>query len=205
MKKHGAKVVKTFGFWQLSQIRQVRLDRRVIDWQQQSTSARQGQVVDCNFMHPSRSRVPQIVLGGIIGGALVGFLIGAYVVVLTENHVIRRADFAHAVPYEQSQSRYVSTVLFAFAVVFAAIGPFVASASFGGWIRYAVYGLVCSIGMVVCVALIAAAFAGEQPFSMTKGSPSTYLDIARNYAIPIAIAIGPVAGILFGRLYHPRC
>lgn len=150
------------------------------------------------------SRLPRVVLGGILGGALVGFLIGAYVVILTEDHVIQREDFAVALRYEQSQSRYVSTVLLAFVVTFAGIGPFVASASFGGWIRHAVFGLVSTIGAVVCVTLIAAAITNQQPINMMKGSRSTYIDIARTYGVPVAIILGPVAGILMGRFIGRR-
>lgn len=150
------------------------------------------------------SHLPRVVLGGILGGTLVGFLIGAYVVVLTEGHVIRRDDFAGALPYEQSQSRFVFTVVAAFVVVFAAIGPVVASASFGAWIRHAVYGMVSAIGVVVGVTMIAAAITDQQPLNMTKGSPSTYVDFARTYAVPVAIIIGPVAGILIGRFLSHR-
>jgi CDP-diglyceride synthetase len=150
------------------------------------------------------SRLPRVVLGGILGGAVVGFLIGAYVVVLSEDHVIQRDDFAVALRYEQSQSRYVTTVLLAFVSAFAVIGPFVASASFGEWIRHAVYGLVSTMGAVVCVTLMAAAITNQQPINMLKGSPSTYIDIARTYAVPVAIFFGPVAGILIGRFIGRR-
>jgi predicted small integral membrane protein len=129
------------------------------------------------------SRMPRVVLSGILGGTLVGFLIGMYVVVLTESHVIRRDDYAAALFHEQAQLRYVSTVLQAFVVVFAAIGPVVASASFGGWIRHAIYGLVSAIALVVCVTLVAAALTGQQPINMMRESPSTYINFARIYAM----------------------
>ena len=99
-------------------------------------------------MNPS---LPRVIISGIVGGALVGLLIGAYVVVLTEDHVIRRADYAHPLSYEQAQSRFSSTLLLAFVVIFAAIGPVLASASFGTWIRHAIYGMVAAIGTVVVV------------------------------------------------------
>ncbi len=149
-------------------------------------------------------RLPRVVLSGILGGALVGFLVGAYVVVLSQGHVIRRDDFADALAYEQTQWRFISTVVAAFVVVFAAIGPVVASASFGVWIRHAVYGMVSAVGVVVGVTLIAAAITGQQPLNMTKGSPSTYIDIARAYAVPVAIITGPIAGILIGRFLGYR-
>lgn len=150
------------------------------------------------------SRLPRAVFSGTFGGALVGFLIGAYVVVLSKDHVLHREDFSVALRYEQSQSRYVSTVLLAFVATFAAIGPFVAFASFGAWIRHAVYGLVSTIGTVVCVTLMAAAITGQQPINMMKGSPSTYIDVARLYAIPVAIIVGPIAGILVGNFIGRR-
>lgn len=145
------------------------------------------------------ARLPRIVVSGILGGALVGFLIGAYVVVLTGDHVIRRDDYRHPLPFEQSQSRYRTTVLLAFVVVFAAIGPIIAAASFGSWIRHAVYGAVGGIGLVVAVALIAAAITNQQPFNSNKESHGTCIDIARNYAVPVALIVGPIAGMLIGR------
>ena len=150
------------------------------------------------------SRMPRVVLSGILGGALVGFLIGMYVAVLTESQVIRRDDYAVDLLYEQAKLRYVSTVLLAFVVVFAAIGPVVASATFGGWIRHAVYGLVSAIAIVVCLTLVAAAITGQQPINMMKGSPSTYIDFARIYAVPIAMLFGPIAGIVIGRFLGRR-
>ena len=145
------------------------------------------------------ARLPRIIVSGILGGVLVGFLIGAYVVVLTGDHVIRRDAYAHPLQYEQSQSRYGTTVLLAFMVVFAAIGPVIAAASFGSWIRHAIYGLVGGVGLVVVVTLIVAAIMNQQPFNMYKGSHRTCIDIARIYAVPVALIIGPVAGILIGR------
>ena len=150
------------------------------------------------------SRLSRVVIGGILGGGLVGFLIGAYVVILTADHVIRPDYFANALSYEQSKARFASTVLLAFVVVFAAIGPVVASASFGGWIRHAVYGLVSAVAIVVGVTLIAAAVTNQQPINMTKGARRTYIDVARTYAIPMALIIGPVAGILTGRFLGCR-
>lgn len=143
--------------------------------------------------------LPRRIIGGIVGGALVGLLIGAYVGLLTEDHVIRRADFAQPQPYEQSKSRFLSTVLVAFALVFAAVGPVIASASFGRWIRHAVFGMVAAIGSVVVITLVTATITNQQPFNMMKGSPSTCIDIARNYAVPAAVIVGPIAGIWVGR------
>ncbi len=150
------------------------------------------------------TRVPRIVIEGIFGGALVGFLIGAYVVVLTRGHVIQRADFVYPLAFEQAQSRYLFTMLFVFVAVFAAVGPVIAAASFGPWIRHAVYGLAGGVTLAVVVALLAASIMDQQPFNMYKGSKSTCIDIARVYAVPVAIIIGPITGILFGTLRRCR-
>ena len=146
-----------------------------------------------------RSRLPRILASGILGGILVGFLIGAYAVVLTDDFVILRNDFANPLLYEQSQARYRGTVLLAFIVVFAAIGPFIAAASFGSWIRHAIYGLVGGICLVVTVTLIAAVITNQQPFNHYKGSQSTCIDFARIYAVPVALLLGPPVGILIGK------
>lgn len=151
-----------------------------------------------------KDRVIWILSRGIIGGVLVGFLIGAYVVMLTEHHVIQRDDYVYPIRFEQAESRYGTTVLFAFVVVFAAIGPFVAAASFGPWIRHAVYGLTCGIAVVAGVALVSAIVTDQQPFNMQKGSKSTCIDIARIYTLPVAIVVGPAVGILTGALLCRR-
>ncbi len=150
------------------------------------------------------ARLPRIVIVGILGGVLVGFLIGAYIVILSEDHVIRRDDYAHPLLYEQSQLRYASTVMLAFVIVFAAIGPVIAAASFGPWIRHAVYGLVGGIGLVVAIALIGAAITNQQPFNVHKRSLHTWIDVARIYAIPASLILGPVFGILVGRVRYRR-
>src|SRR5688572_21959709 len=97
--------------------------------------------------------VPRVLFNGILGGALVGLLIGFYVVLLTTGHVVRRVDFNLAIEFEEAKTRFSWTVLLAFVVVFSFIGPLIASASFGPWVRHAVYGLVVSIGLIVGVAL----------------------------------------------------
>jgi hypothetical protein len=51
---------------------------------------------------------------------------------------------------------------------------------------------------------MAAAITGQQPINMMKGSPSTYIDVARVYAIPVAIIVGPIAGILVGKYMGRR-
>lgn len=149
-------------------------------------------------------RLLRTIFSGILGGVLVGFLIGAYVVVLTKDHVLHSDDFSVPLSFEQSQSRYISTVLLAFVATFAAIGPFVSFASFGSWIRHAMYGLVLTILAVVCVTLFGAAVTDQQPFNTFKGSPSTFIDAARNYAIPLAIIVGPITGILVGKFIGRR-
>jgi hypothetical protein len=114
-----------------------------------------------------------ILVRGGLGGLLVGFLIGAYVVFLTSHHVIHEDEFQFRLQYELAQERYGVTVLLAFMAVFTFIGPFIAAAAFGSWIRHAVYGLVAGLGLVVAVTLIAAAITDQQPINKHKGSSST--------------------------------
>jgi cytochrome bd-type quinol oxidase subunit 2 len=145
------------------------------------------------------SRPLLIPIRGIIGGLLVGFLIGAYVALMTVGHVIREDEFQSRLQYELAQERFGATVLLAFMEVFTFIGPFITAAAFGSWIRHAVYGLVAGLGLVVAVTLIAAAITDQQPINKHKGSSSTCIDIARVYAFPAMIVIGPCVGILVGK------
>lgn len=140
-----------------------------------------------------------ILLRGGIGGLLVGILIGAYVALMTVGHVIREDEFQSRLQYELAQERYRATVLLAFMAVFTFIGPFIAAAAFGSWIRHAIYGLVAGLGLVVAVTLITAAITNQQPINRHKGSSSTCIDIARMYAFPAMIVIGPCVGILVGK------
>ncbi|HUE74833.1 MAG TPA: hypothetical protein VMP01_28455 [Pirellulaceae bacterium] len=137
---------------------------------------------------------------GVVGGAMIGLLIGVYVLDLTVDYVVQHDDFAHPVAFEEAQARYSRTIVTAFVLAFSVVGPYVAAASFGPWIRHAVLGLVGSIVTVVIVALIAALLTNEQPFNRSKGSESTSIDIARMYGIPAAIVMGPVIAMLVGRL-----
>jgi hypothetical protein len=145
-----------------------------------------------------KTQLLQILMKGIIGGAFAGFLIGAYVVTLSEDHVIQRDNFNLPLVFEQARQRYTSTVILAFTTVFAAIGPFIAAASFGRWIRHVVYGLTGSVAVVVGGALIAAAILNEEPFNSNKIAKSTCIDLARIYFLPAALGTGPVIGLLIG-------
>ncbi len=139
-----------------------------------------------------------VILKGICVGALSGLVLGFYICVLTSRYVIQRADYSHPLFYENAEGRYNSTVILSFVLVFSVVGPFVASASYGRWMRHAVYGLVGCIGLVVVLALTGAVIKNEQPFHMNKISERTCIDAARLYGIPASFVIGPLAGILIG-------
>lgn len=150
-------------------------------------------------MTATRLSLPQILAKGILGGALVGFLISAYVVEVSREYVFQQEDFAHALAFEQTEQRYASTVVLALVLVFAGIGPFVAAATFGPWLRHAVYGFVGSFFVVVGMVVVAAALTNQQPFNMHKGSGSTWINIGRLYGVPAALLVGPVVGLLIGK------
>jgi uncharacterized sodium:solute symporter family permease YidK len=144
-------------------------------------------------------QVLRTVLKGIIGGACFGFLIGAYIVVLSKAYVIRSNDFTYPMAYEETEERYASTLVLFFVTVFAVIGPYIAAASYGPWLRHGVYGLVCSVAAVVVTTLIAASIADQQPFNMHKTATSEWIDLARVYLLPGALVAGPVIGMWVGR------
>tara|TARA_R110002111_G_scaffold262504_1_gene338849 strand:- start:1052 stop:1480 length:429 start_codon:yes stop_codon:yes gene_type:complete len=129
-------------------------------------------------------------------------LLGMYLCVLTIDYVIQRSDYAQPLLFEQAQIRYSSAVILSLMIVFSLVGPFIAAASFGPWLRHAVYGLVGCIALVVGVALVGAGIKNEQPFNKLKsdGNGKTdCIDAARLYGIPVSFVIGPIAGILIGR------
>ena len=151
------------------------------------------------------TRIALTVIKGVLGGAAVGLLIGAYAMGLTAGQVLRRDEFSAAILFEEAELRYAKAVILSFVVTFAAIGPYVAAANFGPWIRHAAYGLAASVGLVVGIALLAAAMTNQQPFNRYIGSKSTCIDIARDNGLPLALLLGPPAGILIGirkRRYH---
>lgn len=146
------------------------------------------------------STLPTTIARGTLVGLLAGLLIGAYVSILSADYVVQRADYTTSLRYEEAQSRYASVVVSAFGVVFAVVGPVVAAASFGSWIRHAVYGLVGGIGLVLVVSLTCAAGLNQRPFNPHKTAYSTSIDLARLYFVPIAVIVGPICGILIGNI-----
>lgn len=140
----------------------------------------------------------QRVLAGITGGVLVGALIGAYFIVRTEDDVVLRADYEASSPitFEMASARYRRAIFTSFVATFAFIGPFVANARFGEWMRPAVYGLVCGMAILCVLTYTVSAFTYQQPFYMTKGAGRGCIDAALRIGIPIAIVVGPICGIL---------
>ncbi|QDT97558.1 hypothetical protein [Gimesia aquarii] len=144
------------------------------------------------------------ILKGVCVGAFSGLLLGFYICVLTSQNVIQRADYTHPILYENADGRYNTAVILSFVLVFSVVGPFVASASYGRWMRHAIYGLVGCLAIVVAVALIGAAINNEQPFNMLKVAERSFIDAARVYGIPASFVIGPFAGIMIGRYRNKR-
>ncbi len=145
-------------------------------------------------------RILGIVITGLLGGALVGTLIGIYSVTITVDHVIRRDDFATSLAFEQSQSRYMWTVIVAFFATFTAIGPVIAGFSFGKWARHSVGGFLGVFMTLTFLSLTCALVTNQQPFNHRKGAQSTCIDFSRIYAGPISLIIGPALGIAIGMI-----
>ncbi|MFO0977591.1 MAG: hypothetical protein U0996_14415 [Planctomycetaceae bacterium] len=146
-------------------------------------------------------RIVQRVVSGIVGGACVGVLIGAYFAVRTADQVVLRSDFGTSLPmvYEEATSRYQWAVCMSFAATFAAIGPFLTHARFGNWLRPAVYGLISAM-MILCLSTYAvSAFTRKQPYFTHKGAGRECIDAAIRVGIPMVVVFGPVIGILVSR------
>lgn len=151
-----------------------------------------------------KSLLPQTIIRGLVGGILVGFVIGSYILGLTSYYVIQSADFVHEVAREHADSRYATVILVSFMAVFATIGPYFSAGSYGPWLRHATYGLVGAVMLVTIIGLIGAAMTNEQPFYSNKLSNREWIDGARFYGIPVAVLIGPVTGMLIGQRISRR-
>lgn len=139
------------------------------------------------------------VISGVFCGSLIGAVIGVYVFMLTADSVILRDDFDHVVSWEQAADRFRWTLLISFSIVFALVGPFVANARFGTWLRPAVYGLVVSMAILCTATLIASAFTKQQPVYMHKGAGRDYADAALRIGVPLSFVFGPVIGAFAAR------
>lgn len=138
------------------------------------------------------------ILSGVIGGMLVGGLVGIYVTEQTSNYVVQQDDYLAPSLYEQATGRYRHTILLAFVVSFALIGPFVANASFGDWLRPAVYGMVGAFILLILFTNMVSLLS-RQPSFNPKGPQGYHIDAARNYGVPAAVILGPAAGLLLQR------
>jgi hypothetical protein len=138
-------------------------------------------------------------ISGIIGGLLLGVLVGGYVVVQTRDTVIDRDAYKTSLLYEQAEVQYVKTTVSSFAIVFAFVGAWVDNATFGSWLSPAVYGVSGTFAVLVVLTVLAAAVTGQQPVNMHKGATRSIIDCARTYGVPMSVAVGPFAGILYSR------
>lgn len=145
------------------------------------------------------SSVLRRIIAGVIGGSLIGAVAGLYVTMVTVDSVILRDDFDHVVSWEQAADRFRWTLLISFSIVFALVGPFVANARFGTWLRPAVYGLVLSLVVLCTGTLLLAAMAQQQPVYMHKGAGRDYADAAFRIGVPLSLVFGPVAGVFAAR------
>lgn len=145
-----------------------------------------------------------LILKGMFVGAIVGLFFGAYVVAFSSQYVFQVSDYAIKLDYEKATGRYVSAIILSFVVLFSYVGTFLAFASFGSWMRHALYGLVACIALVVGTALVGARINNERPFRRDYGAEQTCIDAARLCGIPASFIVGPLAGILVGGYWKKR-
>ena len=143
-------------------------------------------------------------LSGVIGGLFLGLLVGGYVVVQTHETVIQRDAYKTSLLWEQAETTYVKTTVTAFAITFAFVGALISNATFGSWLRPAVYGILYSFVALIVFTILAAAVTGQQPVNMQKGSSRTIIDVARSYGVFVSIVVGSIAGILGNRWRQAR-
>lgn len=141
-------------------------------------------------------------LKGVISGAFIGLFLGVYISNLTIGYVIQSTDYVNRTMFEMAESRFSSILILSFVTILTLIGPYVASTTFGPWPRHALYGLLGGVVLVVGIALLGAFIQGERPFYGSKLlAEQTWIDAARGYGIPAAFVVGPIVGILIGRLW----
>jgi hypothetical protein len=64
------------------------------------------------------------------------------------------------------------------------------------WVRGLAYGTLCSVALVVAVALAFAVVRNEQPINQHKGASALSINTARRKALPIAVPTGAVVGVV---------
>jgi hypothetical protein len=67
-------------------------------------------------------------------------------------------------------------------------------------IRGVVYGAVCSLALVVAVAIGAAVLRNEFPYNSYKGASDRSLRVARKVAAPIVVPAGALAGVVLAEV-----
>lgn len=147
----------------------------------------------------------KLLIKGIVGGSLVGFVLGFYAWVTVKDYVLSPVEFEHPRIQEIVEVRFRTAMLCSFVVCFASIGPFIAGAEFGPWIRHAAYGMTTVTLLIALAAIIADRISHPEFASQGKGwSHSIYLDFAHNFAVPIGFFAGTTIGILFGKWKWPE-
>lgn len=139
------------------------------------------------------------IIAGVFGGAMIGAMFSAYVIMITADSVIARDDFDHVVSWEKAADRYRWALFISFTVAFARVGAFVANARFGTWLRPAVYGMVLSMVVLCSLTLLISAITKQQPVYMHKGAGRYYADAALRIGVPLSFVFGPVIGVLAAR------
>lgn len=141
----------------------------------------------------------ELILKGMVGGAFAGLILGFYVTVLTRNYVIQQSHYQTVIFFEEGRVRYMQVVMLSIIGILSLIGPFIAAADYGPWLRHAVYGLVGCISLVVGAALLGTIIRKEHFVYHSKMAEMTCIDAARLYGLPTAFVLGPIAGVLIGR------
>lgn len=95
-------------------------------------------------------QVLKLIGKGIVGGSLVGFVVGGYAIEMTYDYACGSVDFEHPLAREIVQQRFRNAMLLTFVATFIVIGPFVAFARYGPWLRHA--GLWHDSGNIDCCA-----------------------------------------------------
>ena len=143
-----------------------------------------------------------ILFKGVAGGAMAGLLLAFCILQFFLNQFVRRDNFHSDAAYELGQ-RELGYQIFVFSMLICtAIGPLIASISFGPWLRDSWYGFVGMFTLIAVSALICAAARDEQPFNHYKGASPASIETAVQLGLPLSLILGPIIGVSIGRWWR---
>lgn len=132
----------------------------------------------------------------MIAGALFGLLFGGYIANLGSRKATDFNNMVHPVIAEQTRDRCFTATIAGLIFVFSAIGPYIAFGKFSRWVDDAIYGFLKALFALAIVTWFLQILFGPT----YKTSYHHWGYIASHYWLPLLFILGPVIGILHGKV-----